>query len=62
MQWNYRIIKKDWRVGIHKAYYDDDGNIAGWSEEPETVRFEDKDELKIMLEWMQLALDRPVLE
>lgn len=73
--WNYRVIKtlkKDGsiRFGIHEAYFEG----SGWTENPiapETYVEDGEDpsddlrfvlDLRLMLDGMMLALDRPVIE
>ena len=40
MSWNYRLIEHadprgDW-IGLHEVYYDVDGNVISWTENPAT--------------------------
>ena len=61
MVWNYRIVEKDGRVGIHEVYYHEDGSTDvtveimkpwGW----------DVEELKYDWDLMALAFKKPVLK
>ena len=41
MSWNYSVIRKqnesgEYEFGIYEVYYDDTGNINGWTEMPLT--------------------------
>ncbi len=32
--WNYRIIRHPDYVALHEVYYDEDGRVSGWTEDP----------------------------
>lgn len=35
MSWNYRIMSyAEGGLGVHEVYYDDVGNVTGWTEKP----------------------------
>jgi len=42
VSWNYRIMRhslkgfNDGGYGLHEVYYDEKGQVEGWSQEPET--------------------------
>lgn len=68
--WNYRVMV-DHRgyenvVAVHEVYYDDDGKVTGWTENPvqamSTMVDEDSDSLDWVLEKMTEALTRPHLD
>ncbi len=66
MHWNYRLIdlshengNEPW-VQIHEVFYEDDGSLMGYT--PATLGSEDAQELATTLEWMSMALDKPVLK
>jgi len=66
MHWNYRLIdlahengNEPW-VEIHEVFYEDDGSLMGYA--PATLGSETPQDLKQTLEWMLLALDKPVLK
>ncbi len=66
MHWNYRLIdlshengNEPW-VQIHEVFYEDDGSLMGYT--PATIGSEDAQELATTLEWMSMALDKPVLK
>lgn len=49
MSWNYRIMMhkkadKDY-FGLHEVYYDENGNVMGWAENPETGLWDTPEEL-----------------
>jgi len=49
--WNYRIIKDGETYGLHEVFYNDDGEIAAHSENPEVVG-ESVEDIKGSLELM----------
>ena len=47
MTWNYRIIfhdthPKEQYYGLHEVYYDADGSVTGWTENPVSFTSESK--------------------
>lgn len=66
--WNHRVVRRTFegydevRYGIHEAYYDDNGLIWAITKDAVEVDAEDMDGLKQKLEWMQKALENPILE
>ncbi len=70
MTWNYRVVKtiRDGELiyGIHENYQSDAGE--GWTENPIRVyeAAEDNEDpiasLRSQLQWMMLALDKPVID
>lgn len=40
--WNYRFVKQlvgdEVLIALHEVYYDDDGQVNGWTAEPCTIR------------------------
>ena len=66
-KWNYRVMRHSDAFGrehfiIHETYYDDNGNVTGWTEEPSEVLSETRDGIRDELERMLRALDYPVTE
>jgi hypothetical protein len=66
VHWNYRLIdlshennNEPW-VEIHEVFYEDDGSLAGYASA--SLGCEDVTEMRTMLEWMSLALGKPVLK
>lgn len=63
--WNHRVIKKVTEIGtfygIHEVFYNDDGSIYSYTENPVDVFGENIAELQQTLEWMLKCLDKPVL-
>ncbi len=64
--WNYRVIKRTYDTGeayysICEAYYTEDGSVSMYSG-PRNPHGETPEGLKETLSWMQLALDKPVLD
>lgn len=51
--WNYRIIKDKDTYGLYEVIYNDDGDIAFHSEEPEMVGETPKD----LLDTLELMID-----
>lgn len=64
MTWNYRVLDRDGYLAIYEVYYDDEGNVRGYTENPTYPRgYEgDLDELKTQLELYCEALDKPILK
>lgn len=68
--WNYRVIKKhfespyekEFRYGIHEAYYDDEGRIISISVEPMDPHGDTPEELAEDMKYMALALEKPILD
>ncbi len=70
--WNYRVVRKayppdingerDYILGIHEVYYDENGKPDMVTEERMDAHGETLDELREDLAHMLLALDKPVLE
>ena len=65
MTWNYRVIKRviggEDSYGIHEVYYNDDGTIRAWSENPIIPTGETPEELKKDFLIQRHALDNPIL-
>lgn len=67
MTWNHRVVKvtegDELFYGIHEAYYHKgEGEPYAWTDEPVAPIGETLDELRIELERMLAALDKPVIE
>ena len=70
MTWNHRVVKKSTDTGdgldeiyeIHEIYYDDDGEILCYSENPTVPMGLDLSDLEGDLKLRLEALDKPVLE
>ena len=60
--WNYRVIARDGECAIYEVYYDDEGNIEAFTENPVCPMGESLDELCQDLEYYQRALKQPVLD
>jgi hypothetical protein len=64
MSWSYRIIKyaDDDGYGLHEVYYDANGEVTGWTEDPSVVG----DTVKELIESLKMmricARHRPVFE
>lgn len=63
--WNYRIIKtirdKEPFYRIHEVYYDDNGEIEGWTEEPVLPYGETVEELREDIHYFLQAFQQPIL-
>lgn len=71
MSWNHRIIRHiEQRThmddgiyyAIHEVYYDEDGKVNGWTEEPIRIMEESLDDLKVTLQRLIESLDKPVID
>lgn len=64
--WNYRVVRRDVGedaiLGIHEAYYDDQGRVSMISKEPDGVSAETVEGLREVLSWMREALEKPALD
>lgn len=68
--WNYRVVRRAYTspggngvvYGIYEAYYDDDGQINGLTENPQHVFGESLEELKRDHELMTQAFNLPVVD
>lgn len=66
---NYRIIHTDDSeelghepfVSINEVYYDDNGQVSAWSEEPQYLISENTSELRKDIDLILQAFDRPIL-
>jgi len=65
--WNYRVIKRLETPGdescyqVHEVYYDSDGNIEMWIDDPVEPSGESLEELREDLKHFSEALQKPVL-
>lgn len=64
--WDYRVFKHTHEhfeptYAIHEAYYDATGNVDGWTRYRSELYAETVEELKLSLEMMLLAFNKPVL-
>ena len=70
MSWNHRVIRRsnspsidpEWTYQIHEVYYNDDGSIESWSENPVAPMGENPSELQSEIRHFLAALNQPVLE
>ena len=66
MTWNYRIIHyKDGGYGLHEVFYNEEGSIDGWTEQPIDFVCGEDEGLQGVKESLELALEDclfPVLE
>jgi len=70
--WNYRVMQQPERpddpddkgiwLAIHEVFYDDDGEVDGWTKDAVTVGGNSKEELLKVLENMTAAAEKPVLD
>ena len=64
--WNYRVMRRkigaEILYGIHEVFYDKDVNPEGWSEDPIRIVEESPQDLQQTLDWMQVALKKPILD
>lgn len=66
--WNYRIVMHEGFEGrydpypaIHEVYYEDDGSIRSWSNQPIYLAANDAEELRGDIDLIIQAFDRPIL-
>ena len=67
MTWNHRVVKQifddeiDW-FSIREVFYNEDGDITGYTENPVDICGESIDGLREYLQWCLNSLDKPILE
>lgn len=70
MSWNHRVIRRKSGLGfepefiyaVHEVYYDENGEIDGWTEQPVSPAGDDLEQLSGDLSRFSAALRLPVLE
>ena len=66
MRWNYRIVRKAFKehvaYQVHEVYYNPDGTIKGWTENPINPAGETPEELKQDFSRQLLAFESPILD
>jgi hypothetical protein len=62
MTWNYRVMRRENTYAIYEVYYDNDGNMETFSEEPVCPMGESLEELRQDLEHYERALAQPTLD
>ncbi len=70
MTWNHRVIRREYKsetyeetlYGIYEVFYNSDGSIFAYTENPANPEAETPKDLKEILEWMLKSLDKPVLD
>ncbi len=66
--WNYRVFRHEYTHGgeqyyeIHECYYDDDGNVNGWTENAICPYGDTPEELESVLKMMGEAFSKPILD
>jgi hypothetical protein len=71
MSWNYRLTKEiihnkyvaepEILYGIREVFYDENGDISGFSEEPDVVS-DSVDGMKDILTKMLMSCDKPLID
>jgi hypothetical protein len=70
MSWNHRVIRRKSGLGhepefiyaVHEVYYNENGEIDGWTAQPVSPAGDDLKQLGSDLSRFSAALDLPVLE
>ena len=66
MTWNHRVIKltydEETLYGIYEVFYNKDGTVMAYTENPVVAEDESLEDLEQTLKWMRKALRKPVLE
>lgn len=66
--WNYRVIRKrhldsnNVSYQVHEVYYDDEGNVESWTENPVEPYGETAEALREEIRYFLQAFRRPILE
>ena len=66
MTWNYRIMKKEitpdeFEYGVYEVYYDDDGNVKGYTENSLLPTCASEESLLFEIELMKEAFNKETL-
>ena len=64
MYWNHRVIEHNTvenYEAIHEVYYNEVGEIQGWTEEPVAILKYEDDTWENILAWVVEATQKPVL-
>lgn len=64
MYWNHRIIEHnevEFYEAIHEVYYNEDGSIQGWTENPVSIMKYEEDSWEKIVERIKASLSKPVL-
>ena len=65
MHWNHRVVKQKIAdqefFSVRETFYNDDGTIMAYTEDPAGVIGESIEDLREYLQWCLRALDKPVL-
>lgn len=59
--WNYRMVEVDGFLHLREIYYDSNGNIRMWTQEPAAPVGDDVEDLAGTIALMERALLAPVL-
>lgn len=62
MTWNYRVMRRKEEFAIYEVYYDEDGNVCGYSEKPTFPRGETLEYLREEILRYLEALEEPILD
>jgi hypothetical protein len=63
MYWNHRLVKGPaGEFTMREVYYDDDGTIIGWTEDPIAPFGNTTEEIIVELDRMSEACHKPVLQ
>jgi hypothetical protein len=55
-------MKKDGQLAVYSVYYDNNGNIHGWSESPFSPEADSLEELRTTLNLMLNALEKDIVD
>lgn len=64
--WNHRVVKEKLLDGtdfysVREVFYNDDGSIYAYTEEPVRIHGESIDDLREYTQWVLDCLDKPIL-
>ena len=65
--WNHRVVKKYYpkddytEFAVKETFYNEDGSIYAYTQEPAKARGNSLESLRQYLEWCLKALDQPIL-
>lgn len=64
MSWNYRVIKKNGKVGIYETHYNDKNQVVCFDKDPILggFHYENKTQLVEQIHWLLHSLYKPELD
>jgi hypothetical protein len=61
-RWQYRIVKKQKKYGVHPVYEDENGDIVRIGDNPDSIFADSMGELEEIFEDIKRALKQPIID